>query len=83
MMSTGTQNSPITAEAGVGNETEYYDIDDSPLFKDYTPEMERLQDIQVAERHALELQTEANRDVMKGKVREDLDKVGRGNVYGV
>eukprot|EP00972_Heterocapsa_arctica_P107524 15839825-Heterocapsa_arctica.AAC.1 len=76
-MSRGIQNSPSTAEASVGNETEYHDIDDSQLFKDYTPEMERLQDMQVAERHALELQGEAKREVMRGKVKEDLAKVGR------
>eukprot|EP00972_Heterocapsa_arctica_P087758 12942095-Heterocapsa_arctica.AAC.1 len=76
MMSQGTQKSrPNTAEAGVGDDTEYYDIMDNPIFaKDYDEKVEREESIKEAERLTLEMQGAAKRKLLVSSVRADLTK---------
>eukprot|EP00972_Heterocapsa_arctica_P039157 5767779-Heterocapsa_arctica.AAC.1 len=68
MMSKGTQQSrPNTAEAGVGDDTEYYDIVDNPFcLKDYDEKVEHEKSLKEAERLTLEMQGEAKRKHIVG-----------------
>eukprot|EP00972_Heterocapsa_arctica_P040711 6000411-Heterocapsa_arctica.AAC.1 len=58
---TGTQHRPNTTETGVGQVTEYYDVEDHPHFKDYTAEIELQQDMEIAARQAIALQRKEKR----------------------
>eukprot|EP00972_Heterocapsa_arctica_P061866 9120860-Heterocapsa_arctica.AAC.1 len=66
---TGTQDSPNTTATGVGpgpgQVTVYYDAEDHPHFKDYMAEIELQQDMEIAARQALALQTKEKRESMR------------------